>query len=298
VTGPAATSEGTNMVFLKPLPNHWQPGDFELSVGDRPVLSPPLLHIAKTISLLESRADDYADYLRAVFHDRDPPWRAAVDRWHFEEGQHGVVLRGLCEAADAGFLFEPSMDEYKARVVYHEPTGESVRGSVAAELVSRCVVEALASTLYRVLADSTADSKCRAVFSALAQDEARHFGMFLRMLDAEAARGRRLSVPARIFHAIRRMLELEDAQIMVASCIVAGRSPAAVKLRREANAYLSKLYGRYRWKHAKYAVQMLLKVVNLRRSKAIALPCAALLLAAVKVRWLWACARNRLSPPG
>ncbi len=80
------------------------------------------------------------------------------------------------------FDFDWCMSKYEALVSYHAPTGESVRGSVAAELVSRCVVEALASTLYRVLADSSLDRNVIAAYSALAQDEARHYGMFLRML--------------------------------------------------------------------------------------------------------------------
>jgi hypothetical protein len=61
-------------------------------------------------------------------------------------------LRAVCEAGDQGFDFGSSMATYNSMVAYHAPTGETVRGSVLAEMVSRCVVEALASTLYQVLA--------------------------------------------------------------------------------------------------------------------------------------------------
>lgn len=132
------------------------------------------------------------------------------------------------------------MSKYEEIVSYHDPTGESVRGSVAAEMVSRCVVEALASTLYRVLADAIDDPSGTNVYSALAQDEARHFGMFLKMLDTES-KIKNVGLLTRTKFALQRMLELEDSQIIVASCVVAGRSEQKIRLRREANVYLSNL---------------------------------------------------------
>lgn len=197
--------------FIKPAPNHWKPDDFDLS---NVRLEASLLHITKTICLLESRCDDYAEYLQAILRDRDASWTSAISRWNFEECQHGVVLRAMCEGQDDRFEFDSSMSKYEALVSYHAPTGESVRGSVAAEMVSRCVVEALASTLYRVLADTAADHSVKAVYSALAQDEARHYGMFLKMLNTEAIGNPKIGLFARTWLALRRMLELEDAQIM------------------------------------------------------------------------------------
>ena len=132
------------MKFIKPVSNHWQPNDFDLTQS---ALASPILHITKTVCLLESRCDDYAEYLRAIFRDREARWNLAIDQWNAEECQHGVMLRQLSESVDSSFDFPSSMAHYEGIVSYHEPTGESVRGSVAAEMVSRCVVEALASTL-------------------------------------------------------------------------------------------------------------------------------------------------------
>lgn len=285
------------MSFIKTHPRHWAVADFDFSGKGRPALSPALLHIAKTICLLESRCDDYADYLRAVFRERDQSWLDAVDRWNFEECQHGEVLRALCESVDPTFDFDQSMQVYQELVAYHEPTGQSVRGSIGGELVARCVVEALASALYRVLADAAQDATTRAIFSTLAQDEARHFGMFLRMLETEGAENAGISRTMRIVHAIRRMLQLEDGQIMAASGIVAGRKPTTRALRAEAHWYLSQLYVFYRWKHARYAMQMLLRTVQLDRFRILVPMGTAALLLAVKVRWLGAAACSRLWPP-
>jgi hypothetical protein len=156
-------------------------------------------------------------------------------------------------------------------------------------------VEALASTLYRVLADATKHAEGRRVFSALAQDEARHFGMFSRMLAAEAELSGGLRPLARCVHALRRMVALEDGQIMVASGVVARRADGPVCVRREAHWYLARLYGLYRWKHLRYASQMLLQTVSIRPTNGRVSICTAILWLAVKVRWAWACALTTLN---
>ena len=247
--------------FIRLSPNHWKPDDFDLSNVN---LGESLLHITKTICLLESRCDDYAECLQAILRDCSDAWTSAISRWNFEECQHGVTLRAVCEAGDRDFDFDLCMSRYDSLVSFHAPTGEWVRGSVAAEMVSRCVVEALASTLYRVLADSTLDCNASAVYSALAQDEARHYGMFLKMVNVEGERNPRIAILARFRFALRRIIELEDSQIMLASCVVAGRANNSIFQRREANWYLSRLYRFYRRHHLQYAVRMLLRIIDLR----------------------------------
>ncbi|WP_145168535.1 ferritin-like domain-containing protein [Rubripirellula lacrimiformis] len=278
--------------FIKASPNHWKPDDFDLSSVR---LDASLLHITKTICLLESRCDDYAEYLQAIFRDRDASWTSAIERWNVEECQHGFTLRTVCESTDPNFQFDESMSAYESLVSYHEPTGESVRGCVAAEMVSRCVVEALASALYRVLADAATDRNVGAVYTALAQDEARHYGMFMKMLSAEARADPSIGFWTRCSFALKRMLELEDGQIMFASCIVAGRSQQPIRRRREANWYLAKLYRLYRWKHLRYAVRMLLPVIGVRANRWLVWPATALIWTAVKVRLWLAQIANRVS---
>jgi hypothetical protein len=271
--------------FYKPLPNRWKPEDLTFSGV---TLQKPLQQIAKTVRLLESRCDDYAEYLGAVFVGRDKAWSDAVNRWNLEECQHGEALRLLCESVDPDFRFTIDMASYTSRVSYHAPTGQSVRDSVGAELVSRCVVEALASMLYRVLADSTDCRDCQQVFSALAKDEARHFGMFLKMLNTEAASTGSLGFIARCSHAFRRMLDLEDGKIMVASCIVAGRGETPIRLSREANWYLGRVLALYCRRHIRYAVRMLLQTIKVRPGPAVVFLGTLGLWSAVKMRWIWA----------
>ena len=279
--------------FIRASSNHWRPDDFDLSnvrLGDS------LLHITKTICLLESRCDDYAEYLQAIIRDRSEAWTSAISRWNFEECQHGVTLRAVCEAGDHDFDFDSCMSKYESLVSYHAPTGESVRGSVAAEMVSRCVVEALASTLYRVLADSTLDRNASAVYSVLAQDEARHYGMFLKMLNAEAKENPGIGILARCRFALQRMIELEDVQIMLASCVVAGRANNSIFRRREANWYLSRLYRFYRWGHLRYAVRMLLPTIDLRATPVRVWTVTMAMWSAIRIRSLIANLASFVAP--
>lgn len=279
--------------FIRPSPNHWKPDDFDLSNVN---LGESLLHITKTICLLESRCDDYAEYLQAILRDRSDAWTSAISRWNFEECQHGVTLRAVCEAGDHDFDFDFCMSRYESLVSYHAPTGESVRGSVAAEMVSRCVVEALASTLYRVLADSTLDRNASAVYSALAQDEARHYGMFLKMLNAEGEKNPKIGILARCRFALQRMIELEDSQIMLASCVVAGRANNTIFQRREANWYLSRLYHFYRWGHLQYAVRMLLLTIDLRPTPFRVWTVTMVMWSAIRIRLLIANLASFVAP--
>ncbi|MBX2864162.1 MAG: ferritin-like domain-containing protein [Leptolyngbyaceae cyanobacterium MAG.088] len=284
------------MAFLPTCPNPWRPTDFNLSRTKEYSIEPDIAHIVKTTSLLESRADQYSDYLRAVFKGRDRTWMSAIDQWNSEEHQHGVVLRRLCEALPSDYDFESFMAEYTENVPYHDVDGQSVRGSVAAELVARCFVEASASTFYRVLADATTDKTHRAVFITLSKDEARHFGMFETMLAAEETQHQQLSLWQKIKAVSSRLFELEDAQIMGASAIVAGRSLAKkLVLRGESNRYLGYLYRHYRWKHVVYLVRLLLKTIGVKRSNVLVKCLSALFFMALKLRWLLATIANRLT---
>lgn len=283
------------MAFLQTCRKQWCPSDFNLSRTKDYCIEPDIAHIVKTTSLLESRADQYSDYLRAVFKGREHAWLSAINQWNSEEKQHGIVLRLLCESLPSNYDFDHLMEEYTNRVPYHDTDGQSVRGSVAAELVARCFVEASASTFYRVLADATPDRTHRAIFITLSKDEARHFGMFETMLAAEEKYNNQLSLLQKIKAVCSRLFELEDAQIMGASAIVAGRSLEDISWRDESNRYLGCLYSHYRWKHIAYLVRLLLKTMGVKRRKAVVKCLSAMFFIALKSRWLLATLANRLT---
>lgn len=271
------------MNFLKPAARPWRHTDFAYSRVRREGYGDALLHILRTTALVESRADQYGDYLRAVFAPRNARWREAIDGWNGEEREHGRALRRLCESLRAEFPFDGLMQAYLAGVHYHACDGSSVRGDIAGELIARCVVEALASTFYRVLRDACSDETGRTLLNTLAQDEARHYGMFLAMLDEEGQRSR-VSLWQRLRVGLGRMLELSDDQIMFAAWLV--ESPPTPGYGRKAvtRRYQAALYPLYRYEHLYFAARLLGPVLLGRRSEWLNRGLAAGLWLGLRVR--------------
>lgn len=271
------------MPFLKPAARPWRATDFNYSRVVPHQFDAGLLYILRTTALVESRADHYGDYLRAVFAARGADWREAIDRWNHEEAEHGRALRRLCEATGAPFAFDRHMSAYLDGVAYHACDGQSVRGSIAGELVARCIVEALASTFYRVLRDSCRDETGRAVLHTLAQDEARHYGMFHAMLRAETAQ-LPLSRTRRLRVGLARMLELSDDQIMFAAWLVDADAAPRYRRSRTARCYQAALYRRYRFEHVHFAARLICPVLFGRRSDVLSRLFAAGLWVGLRLR--------------
>lgn len=286
------------MRFLKPAARPWQATDFPYSRVVPERYDDDLSLILRTTALVESRADQYGDYLRAVFAARGPQWRDAIDAWNREEREHGRALRRLCEVCTA-FAFDRAMTAYLAGVDYHACDGESVRGSVAGELVARCIVEALASTFYRVLRDSCGDETGRAVLHTLALDEARHYGMFRALLDVELQHAP-LTLWQRLRVGIGRMLELSDDQILFAAWLADDAAPLCYWRGATAIRYDAALYRRYRHEHLLFAARLICPVLFRGRSAWLNRGFAAALW--LGVRWRAAASRLRLTwsapPPG
>src|SRR5690606_26095657 len=102
-------------------------------------VTPGLLEIAKTASLVEANSADYVTYLCNVFAD-DPEFQEAARVWGEEEIQHGLALGRWAEMADPDFSFEASLAHFRAGYRLPLDATESVRGSRRGELIARCVV--------------------------------------------------------------------------------------------------------------------------------------------------------------
>ncbi len=253
------------MSFLKPAMLPIRLHDFPMQDVSELTADAELMAILKTTALVESRADRYAEYLHAVFRDRDSRWREAIEQWKAEERLHGELLRKLVVAADPVFDFDAAMQAYETMVPYHVCDGQSVRGSIAGELVARCVVEALASTFYRALRESLATTNpgtATAALAALARDEARHYGMFVGMLREEQKSPNALGRWRRCWIGLRRMTELGDQQIIgayvAASAATANDGPQWIASKRYAKA----LYPRYRLEHLLFASRLICPVLS------------------------------------
>ena len=277
------------MNFLRPARSPLRLTNFPFSANRPATTNAELLALLKTTALVESRADAYADYLRAVFAPRGGAHRQAIDQWNREERQHGLLLRQMVEACDPYFDFDRAMRRYLAKVPYHNCDGRSVRGSIAAELVARCVVEALASTHYRVLMESVDGKVNQVAMAALAQDEARHFGMFSAMFKQEQGTEARLSRYKILRVALGRMLELSDQQILGAYAIVRSRSGQCSESWLSCS-HAAALYSRYRWRHLRFAARLLMPVLLGQSSR----PLECLFTVAMRIAVLYKAATARL----
>ncbi|MBD8527266.1 ferritin-like domain-containing protein [Pseudomarimonas arenosa] len=274
------------MDFLRPPRTPLRLADFPFSTGCPATREPGLLAILKTTAMLESRADAYAAYLHAVFKPRGAAWTTAIDQWNLEERRHGGLLRQLIEATDPAFDFDQAMQDYLQTVPYHPCDGRSVRGSIAGELVARCVVEALASTYYRVLQEGVEGTMARSALAALAQDEARHYGMFRAMLQVEQQGSARIGRSTVLYIALRRMLELNDQQILGAYAL-SERCPPGTTARQLARRYALDLYPSYRLRHLLYAARLLSPIMLGWNARSLQLGLALGLWLGVRVKvWL------------
>lgn len=247
--------------------SRWTLDDIPWGALDRSKVTPPLLAVVKAAAMVERNGADYGAYLNNVFAD-DPEFRAAASAWAEEERQHGLALGRWAELADPTFAFDRSFQKFLS--LYRIPTDAtvSVRGSRAGELCARCVVESGTSSFYSALRDATDEPVLKAICTAIAADEFRHYQLFHRHMRRYQAR-EGLSVWARLKVALGRLQEADDDEL--ASAYFAANAPASgYDRRRDAQAYSARAFGFYREHHARNAGRMVARAVGLAPDGAVA----------------------------
>jgi rubrerythrin len=201
-----------------------------------------LLCVVKTASLVEANAADYVTYLRNVF-DGDADFIAAAEHWGLEERQHGEALGRWAELADPAFSFEGALADFKRLYHVDLETQDSIRGSRAAELIARQVVESGTSSFYSAIRDAAQEPVLKAVAGKIATDEFLHYQLFrkhFRRYDA----AERMGTLARLKVAASRFQEAEDDELGYAYF-----SANILPGNRDAN-YQAANYGQEYWKRA------------------------------------------------
>jgi len=231
---------------------------------DRSKVSPHMLAIVKTAAMVERNGADYGRYLANVFHD-DAEFCAAAAHWAVEEEQHGMALGRWAEMADPAFKLDERFQDFTQLYRIPVDATESIRGSRAAELCARCVVETGTSSLYSAIRDGVDEPVLKAICKNIAADEFRHYKLFFvhmqRMLGLEQTR--RTSRWQRFKTAIGRMIETDDDEI--ASAYHAGNGLTVPYDRAAANAaYSGRVMGFYQQRHVKRAGHMFAQAVGLK----------------------------------
>jgi hypothetical protein len=176
-----------------------------------------ILWLLVASSLVESRGDLYGYYLSRVFSD-DPEFEKEIVSWSVEENEHGAALGAWLNKSNEKFDLGRLLAKYNESVPLSYQGSQSsisIRGSKAAELLSRCAVEAVTSTYYKAVADRVDDYALKLICSRLAKDEVKHYGLFKKKLDE--LRKRESISPLRLLKlSLSRLFEMEDEQVAYA----------------------------------------------------------------------------------
>lgn len=242
----------------------WTLDDIAWDRFDASKVTPDLLAVAKTASLVEANSADYVTYLCNVFAD-DEDFKAAAREWGVEEAQHGAALGRWAELADPDFSFDRSLAHFRAGYSLPLDVNASVRGSRAGELIARCVVETGTSSFYSAIRDASAEPVLKEICKRIASDEFFHYQLFEKHLK-RYEQDKKLPVWSRLKVALGRVQEAEDDELAYAyySANVAFSDPATpYENKRFAQTYWRQAMGLYREPHIENATRMILRAAAL-----------------------------------
>jgi rubrerythrin len=238
----------------------WTLDDIRWEIFDHSRIDPDTLAIVKAAGLVEMNGGAYAHHLCRVFAD-DPEFQASAKRWGEEEEQHGRALGRWAELADPEFDFAAAFVRFREGYRLDFDRDTSRRGSRAAEMVARCIVETATSSYYAALRDWTQEPVLKRICGHIAADEIRHYRLFYHTLERYRQRDRP-GLCRRLRVALGRIAETEDDELAYAY-YAANEALRPYDRRRCSRAYAARAIGIYRERDVAAAVRMIFKVVGL-----------------------------------
>ncbi len=240
---------------------HWHIEQIDWASFDPTKVEPEVIPLVKAAAMVERNGDDYAAYLKSVFHD-DPDFQAAADHWAVEENQHGDALGRWAMLADPSFEYMESFARYRAGYKIDVKADASIRGSRTGELIARCMVETGTSSYYTALGEASAEPVLKQVCRLIAADEYRHFKLFYDHMKRYLAR-EKLSFPRRLRVALGRVGETEDDELAFAFHCSNDPPGMAYEHARCSAGYMGRAMGYYRYHHIERSMGMIFKAIGL-----------------------------------
>ncbi|MDO9707573.1 ferritin-like domain-containing protein [Paracraurococcus lichenis] len=240
---------------------HWRVEQVNWDRFDPSKVDPEIVPLVKAAAMVERNGDDYALYLKGVFHD-DPDFRTAAANWAVEEIQHGDALGRWGELADPGWDYQTCFARYRTGFRIDTAAASSIRGSRTGELIARCMVETGTSSYYTALGEATEEPVLKEICRLIAADEYRHFKLFYDHMKRYLAR-EDLSFLQRLKVAAGRIGESEDDELAFAfHC--SNEDPAlAYDHGRCIAGYMGRAMAFYRYRHIERGMGMVFKAVGL-----------------------------------
>lgn len=240
---------------------HWRIEQMAWDRFDPSKVDPAVVPLVKAAAMVERNGDDYALYLKSVFHD-DPDFQAAADNWAVEEVQHGEALGRWATLADPGWDFAAAFARYRESFRIDTSADASIRGSRSGELIARCMVETGTSSYYTALGEATQEPVLKEVCRQIAADEYRHFKLFYDHLKRYLAR-ENLSFVQRLKVAMGRIGESEDDELAYAYHCSNEAPGTPYDHDRCIAAYMGRAMEYYRFRHVERGMGMIFKAIGL-----------------------------------
>jgi len=155
----------------------WKFENIKWSLFDPEKVNPDLLRIIKAGSVVEHNGSDYGIYLDNVFQG-DAVFQKEIVAWSKDEIKHGRVLAEWVKKADPTYNFEDRFKDFVDKFPVDTQTKDSIRGSRAAELLTRCMVEIATSSFYSAVSDAADEPLLKHICAKISADELRHYKLF------------------------------------------------------------------------------------------------------------------------
>jgi hypothetical protein len=240
---------------------HWHIDQVAWDRFDPKRLDPEVVPLVKAAAMVERNGDDYALYLKSVFHD-DPDFQRAAENWAVEEVQHGDALGRWGMLADPGWDYGACFARYRAGFAIDTKADASIRGSRTGELIARCMVETGTSSYYTALGEGTEEPVLKEICRLIAADEYRHFKLFYDHMKRYLAR-ENLSFLQRLRVAAGRIGESEDDELAFAFHCSNEDDAVRYEHDRCIAQYMGRAMAFYRPRHIDRGMGMIFKAVGL-----------------------------------
>ena len=240
---------------------HWTLEDIQWDLFDLERVDPKIIPVIKTASVVEYNGMHYAEYLKNVFHD-DPEFKDLAMFWAEEEVQHGVALGKWAELVDSSFSFKEAFQKFSDGYKLPLDQMQSVRGSQAGELISRCIVETATSSFYTALSEATHEPVLKDIAKKIAADEFRHYKLFYDHFKKYNQKDR-LNLMQRLWIAVKRILESSDDELSYAF-YTANNLQTPYNRKQAKNEYAKLSYSLYEPHHIERVISMVFKPVGLK----------------------------------
>ncbi len=237
----------------------WKFEDIDWSLFNPNKVNPDILSVIKAGSVIEHNSTDYGLYLKGVF-EGDAYFCQEVEEWVEDEVKHGKVLAKWIQLADSTFNFEDRFKAYVKGFPIDVDAKESIRGSRASELLTRCMIEIGTSTFYTAVKDATHEPLLKHICSKIAADELRHYKLFYTHLQRYQAQ-EKLNLWKRFKVTVSRLLENQDDELPFAYH-TANKETAPYDRYHYTRVYGKIVYGFFRKDHIDRAMALFCKAIG------------------------------------